>query len=92
MIEERAEQGGLKIERMCELAGMSRAGFYRHWEESAPKQLDTALRDEIQRIVLERRFYGYRRVTAQLRLEARGKGCIVSVGCRFLHIKRPAFF
>lgn len=71
MIEERAEQGGLKIERMCELAGMSRAGFYRHWEESAPKRLDTVLRDDIQRIALESRFYGYRRVAAALRLEGR---------------------
>lgn len=67
MIAERAEQGGLNVERMCELAGISRAGFYRHWEESAPKEMDTALRDEIQRIVLEKRFYGYRRVTEELK-------------------------
>jgi transposase InsO family protein len=62
LIAERAEQGELTIERMCELGGVSRAGFSRQGEESAPKQADTALRDEIQRVVLEKRFYGYRRV------------------------------
>src|SRR5580692_4396289 len=29
-------QGGLSIQRMCELAGVSRASFYRHWEEREP--------------------------------------------------------
>lgn len=67
MIAERAEQGGLTTERMCELAGMSRAGFYRHWEVSAPKQADTALRDELQLVALEKRFYGHRRVCQELR-------------------------
>lgn len=66
MIAERAEQGGLSVERMCELSGVSRAGFYRHWEESAPKQADTALRDAIQQVVVKNRFYGYRRVQREL--------------------------
>jgi hypothetical protein len=52
LIAERAGQGGLTIERMCELSGVSRAGFYRHWEESSPRQADTALRDEMQRVAL----------------------------------------
>jgi transposase InsO family protein len=52
---------------MCELAGFSRAKFHRHWEASAPKQCDTALRDEMQRIALAHRFYGYRRVCQELR-------------------------
>jgi hypothetical protein len=38
---------------MCELSGVSRAGFYRHWEESAPRQADTALRDAIQQVILK---------------------------------------
>ena len=67
MIAERAEQGGLSVERMCELSGVSRAGFYRHWEESAPRQSDTALRDAIQQVVVEKQFYGYRRVQQELR-------------------------
>ena len=35
------------IEGMCGLAGVSRAGYYRHWRESKPRQEETALRDEI---------------------------------------------
>ncbi len=62
LIAERAGQGGLSVERMCELSGVSRAGFYRHWESSAPRQADTALRDAIQQVIVEKRFYGYRRV------------------------------
>ena len=67
MIAERAGQGGLSGERMCELSGVSRAGFYRHWEASAPRQADTALRDAIQQVIVEKRFYGYRRVQQELR-------------------------
>jgi hypothetical protein len=52
---------------MCELSGVSRAGFYRHWESSAPQQADTALRDIIQQVIVEKRFYGYRRVHRELR-------------------------
>ena len=67
MIAERAEQGGLTVERMCELSGVSRARFYRHWQASVPRQADTALRDAVQQVALEKRFYGYRRVQRELR-------------------------
>jgi transposase InsO family protein len=67
LIAKRCEQGKLTIDRMCELAGLSRAGFYRHWEVSEPQQADTALRDELQRVALEKRFYGHRRVCQELR-------------------------
>jgi putative transposase len=67
LIAERAGQGGLSVERMCELSGVSRAGFYRHWLASAPRQADTAVRDAIQQIIVEKRFYGYRRVQRELR-------------------------
>ncbi|HKR30973.1 MAG TPA: IS3 family transposase [Terriglobales bacterium] len=61
-------QGGLSIEHMCELARVSRAGFYRSWQQQAPREEDLELRSVIQRIALEhRRRYGYRRVTAELR-------------------------
>lgn len=60
-------QQGYEIERMCRLAGVSRAGYYRHWQASAPRQEETALRDVIQRLSLAERHYGYRRVTALLR-------------------------
>ena len=52
---------------MCGLSGVSRAGFYRHWESSAPRQADTELRDALQQVALEKRFYGYRRVQHELR-------------------------
>ena len=61
-------QQGYEIERMCRLAGVSRAGYYRHWQASAPRQEETALRDVIQRLSLAERHYGYRRVTALLRV------------------------
>lgn len=60
-------QGELTVERMCALAGLNRAGYYRHWKASAPRQEDTAARDAIQRVALANRRYGYRRIAAQLR-------------------------
>jgi len=52
---------------MCQLAGISRSFYYRQWQASAPRQMDMALRDQIQRIVVTtNRNYGYRRVTKQL--------------------------
>ncbi len=62
-------QGELPIERMCALAGVSRAGYYRHWGASAPRQEETGVRDAIQRLALEHPHYGYRRIAAQLRRE-----------------------
>jgi putative transposase len=60
-------QGELTVERMCVLAGVNRAGYYRHWKASAPRQEETAVRDAIQRVALANRRYGYRRIAAQLR-------------------------
>jgi transposase InsO family protein len=55
---------------MCTLAGVSRAGYYRHLQASAPRQEETCVRDAIQRVALANRFsYGYRRITWQLRRE-----------------------
>lgn len=62
-------QGELTIERMCKLSGVSRAGYYRHWATSAPRQEETAVRDAIQRLALAHRHYGYRRIAAQLHRE-----------------------
>jgi hypothetical protein len=60
-------QGKLSVERMCQLAGVSRAGFYRHLVEIEPDEEEMQLRDAIQRIYLEhRRHYGYRRTTRVL--------------------------
>jgi transposase InsO family protein len=62
-------QGGLGIDRLCRLADVSRAGYYRYWQASAPAREETALRDAVQRLSLRERFYGYRRITALLRQE-----------------------
>jgi transposase InsO family protein len=61
------QQGGLGIERMCWLAGVGRAGYYRQWQASAPGEEETELRDAVQRAVLANRRYGHRRVTAELK-------------------------
>jgi transposase InsO family protein len=59
-------QGELSVERMCVLAGASRAGYYRYFQASAPRQEESCARDAIQRIALENRHYGYRRISVQL--------------------------
>jgi transposase InsO family protein len=60
-------QGEPRVARMCALAGLSRAGYYRHWQASAPREEAIGVRDAIQRIALENRHYGYRRIAKQLR-------------------------
>jgi transposase InsO family protein len=68
-------QGVLNIEQMCQATGVSRAGFYRGWEQKAPDQAAMALRDAIQRISLEHSRYGGAKVTELLRRA----GWVVSV-------------
>lgn len=60
-------EGALDIVRACELTGVSRAGLYREYAEHEPRRMETALRDAMQRIALENRCYGYRRMAAELR-------------------------
>jgi transposase InsO family protein len=61
-------QGSLSIERMCLLAGVSRSGFYRFLKAQVPREEDTEVRSAVQQVVLlHRRRYGYRRVTAELK-------------------------
>ena len=61
-------QGSMSIERMCQLAQVSRAGFYRSLREQTPVQEEMELRSAIQQIAVEhRRRYGYRRISAELR-------------------------
>jgi hypothetical protein len=38
------QQGELGIERLCELARISRAGYYRYWQHTAPAEVDVELR------------------------------------------------
>ena len=61
-------QGSLSIERMCQLARVSRAGFYRSLQDQVRVEESMEVRSAIQQTALEhRRRYGYRRVTAELR-------------------------
>jgi putative transposase len=57
------------IRRLCRLGGVSRAGYYRSFEINQPARADADMRDNIQRISLAHRHYGYRRIAAQLRRE-----------------------
>jgi hypothetical protein len=71
-MERQGNQSG--IERMCTLAGVSRAGYYRHWLASKPREEATALRDAIQRLSLAQRkngyrYNGYRQITVLLHRE-----------------------
>jgi transposase InsO family protein len=61
-------QGQLSVERMCQLAAVSRAGFYRYLQPIAADEEEMQVRDAIQKIALEhRRRYGRRRIAAELR-------------------------
>ena len=60
-------QGEVSVVRMCSLSGLSRAGYYRHWRASAPREEEMVVRDAIQRAALENRFYGHRRIAVVLR-------------------------
>jgi putative transposase len=62
-------QGELTVERLCMIAQVSRAGYYRHWAAASPREEETAVRDLVQRAALANRRYGYRRVTWQLHRE-----------------------
>jgi transposase InsO family protein len=55
------------VQRLCRLAGLPRATYYRQLAGRSGEAEECELRDLIQRICLKHRFYGYRRVTATLR-------------------------
>ena len=61
-------QGSIGVERMCQLAEVSRAGFYRYLRRGWPWEEEVALRSTVQDVVIEHRWRcGYRRVTEELR-------------------------
>jgi transposase InsO family protein len=62
-------QGELSVERLCQLAQVSRAGFYRYLGRGWQRQEEVALRSAVQKVVLEHKWrYGYRRVAEELRV------------------------
>jgi putative transposase len=65
-----SQQGDINIELLCTRAGVSRSGYYRFLQEKEPDIHEMELRDRIQKLFLKhKRRYGYRRITAQLRIE-----------------------
>ena len=64
-------QGSVDILEMCQLAGVSRASYYRRWQRRKPSEEDMAVRDRVQRLALRYRYYGYRPITRLLKREGR---------------------
>jgi transposase InsO family protein len=65
--EEGKSASGLSVEKMCQVAVVSRAGYYRSYAEQCPEEEEMEVRSMIQKIVVEhRRRYGYRRVWFEL--------------------------
>jgi putative transposase len=56
----------LSVRQLCVLLGVSRSWLYERPHQPTQAQRDVALRDAVERIVLEFPGYGYRRVTAEL--------------------------
>jgi putative transposase len=58
------------VEQQCQVAEVSRAGFYRYLQQSTPEQSDVLLRARLQELaVAHHRLRGYRVLTALLRRE-----------------------
>ena len=51
---------------LCQMTGLSRAGFYRSRLPRQTSPVEMEIRDEMQKIAVESPAYGYRRITAEL--------------------------
>lgn len=51
---------------LCKAGDVSRSGYYRFLKPGVDKSEEMELRDEIQKIAIQRPAYGYRRITAEL--------------------------
>jgi len=54
------------VNRLCQAAGVSRAGYYRFLRRAEGKETDVDLRSEMQKIALQWPAYGYRRIHREL--------------------------
>jgi putative transposase len=54
------------VSSVCKAADVSRSGYYRFLKPGVDKTEEMELRDEIQKIAIQRPAYGYRRITAEL--------------------------
>jgi putative transposase len=54
------------VSALCQMTGLSRAGFYRMRVPRQASPVEMEIRDEMQKIAVESPAYGYRRITAEL--------------------------
>ena len=65
-IHEAVLQGG-SLTNLCQMAGISRACYYRGLSAPEPAKVDISLRQQVQQVALDWSCYGYRRVTQELK-------------------------
>ncbi len=65
----RREYPQLSVRRLCALLGVGRSWYYGRPDAPTEAERDVALRDAVERVVLEFPGYGYRRVTKVLARE-----------------------
>lgn len=63
---QQAAAKGEAVNALCQLTGLSRAGFYRRRVPPRGIPVDMELRDEMQKVAVESPAYGYRRITREL--------------------------
>jgi putative transposase len=61
-----ASAKGQPVSALCQMTGLSRAGFYRWRLRGLGLPAEMEIRDEMQKIALEWPAYGYRRISAEL--------------------------
>jgi hypothetical protein len=70
------------VNRLCQAAGVSRAGYYRFRRRHESKPADMTLRNRMQHIALRWPAYGYRRVHAELISQGSAPLIVPANGCR----------
>ncbi|HKE25250.1 MAG TPA: IS3 family transposase, partial [Bryobacteraceae bacterium] len=63
---QQAAAEGQAVNALCQMTGLSRAGFYRSRRPPPASPVEMEIRDEMQKIALESAAYGYRRITVEL--------------------------
>ncbi|MGE5570351.1 MAG: IS3 family transposase [Rhodospirillales bacterium] len=63
---QQAAAKGQAVNALCQMTGLSRAGFYRSKTPRQATPVEMEIRDEMQKIAVESPAYGYRRITAEL--------------------------
>src|SRR5688500_14215613 len=61
-----AGEKGQAVNALCQMTGLSRAGYYRWRLPPRATPVEMELRDQLQQVAVESPAYGYRRITAEL--------------------------